>query len=288
MTRNIEASVADSSAKAIRRTVLAIATTVMLASGAQANDSPYNPHHGPYTEPIASVATWKVRQGYLSLEPSDTTRLMEEWKNPGIVNSWLFGPENLDPWFAIIHYEPTGHVPDDDKIDAEAIMVQLKEGSALTNEERRKRGWPELTLLGWQVAPHYESDTKRLAWATLSETNGRKVVNYTTKLLSRTGVATVVLVVNPEQFDRSVTELKAQLDQFSFNPDQTYNQFRSGDKIAEYGLTGLIVGGAAAAAIKTGAWKWLVGLLAAGWKFVAAGAFALLAAVRSLFKRRSA
>ncbi|TDN63024.1 putative membrane-anchored protein [Paraburkholderia sp. BL10I2N1] len=267
--------------------LLVAAVVALLVTTAQAADAVgKDPHYGPYSQEIASIGTWKVNQGYLSLDPADTTRLMEEMQNPNVQNSWLYAPEGLKRWFAVIRYVDTGHVNDDEKIDPVAILEQLKKGTELSNEERRKRGWPEMHLIGWQVEPHYESDTQRLSWATLSESDGQKIVNYTTKVLSRTGVATVILVTDPASLDQSVAELKTQLDGFAFNPDQTYAEFRGGDKIAEYGLTGLIVGGAAAAAVKTGAWKWVVGILAAGWKFVAAAVVALLAGVKSLVKRR--
>lgn len=269
--------------------VLSVAVVALCITCARADEQVVtDPHHGPYSQQIASVGTWKVDKGYLSLDPADTTRLMEKMQNPGVQNTWLYAPEGLKHWFSVIRYEDTGHVKDDEKIDPAAILEQLKKGGELSNEERRKRGWPELRLIGWQIEPHYEADTKRLSWATLSESDGEKVINYTTKVLSRTGVATVTLVTDPAKLDQSVAELKAQLDGFAFNPNQTYAEFRDGDKIAEYGLTGLIVGGAAAAAVKTGAWKWVLGILAAGWKFVVAAVVALLAGVKSLFKRRSA
>jgi uncharacterized membrane-anchored protein len=269
--------------------LLLVATTVLFVAAAQADEAVVKaPHYGPYSQEIASVGTWKVKPGYLSLDPADTTRLMEELHNPGIENAWLYAPDGLKRWFTVIRYEDTGHVRDDEKIDSTAILEQLKKGSELSNEERRKRGWSEVRLIGWQVEPHYEADTKRLSWATLSESNGEQVVNYTTKVLSRTGVATVILVTDPANLNQSISELKSQLDGFEFNSNQTYPEFRDGDKIAEYGLTGLIVGGAAAAAVKMGAWKWVVGILAAGWKFIAAAIVALLASVKSLFKRKSA
>ncbi|MCG5077494.1 DUF2167 domain-containing protein [Paraburkholderia tagetis] len=278
-----------SSAIQTGKRLLAVLVAAIVVTAAQADEPVVkDPHHGPYSQEIASVGSWKVNPGYLSLDPADTTRLMEKMQNPGVENTWLYAPEGLNRWFAVVNYQDAGHVNDDEKIDPEAILEQLKKGNELSNEERRKRGWPEMHLIGWQVEPHYEPDTKRLSWATLSEANGEKVVNYTTKVLSRTGVATVVLVTDPASLEQSIAELKAQLDGFAFNSDQTYAEFRNGDKIAEYGLTGLIVGGAAAAAVKTGAWKWALGILAAGWKVFAAAAVALLAGVKSLFKRRSA
>ncbi len=48
---------------------------------------------------------------------------------------------------------------------------------------------------------------------------------------------------------------------FSFTQGHQYAEFRQGDKMAKYGLSALVVGGAAAVAVKTGAAKWL-------WKLV--------------------
>lgn len=284
-----EGKLKPSSATQVGKRLLVVAAAVAVVTAARADEPVVkDPHHGPYSQEIASVGTWKVKQGYMSLDPADTTRLMERMHNPKVEHTWMYAPEGLNRWFAVIQYNDTGHVKDDETIDPAAILELLQKGNAYANEERRKRGWPEIHLIGWQVEPHYEPDTKRLSWATLNESNGEKVVNYTTKVLSRTGVATVVLVTNPDSLDRSVAELKTQLNGFAFNPDQTYAEFRVGDKVAEYGLTGLIVGGAAAAAIKTGAWKWVVGILAAGWKFIVAAVAALLAGFKSFFKRRSA
>lgn len=266
---------------------LSASAAVGAQQAAADKDSPVkNPHLGPYTQNIANVANWEVPPKYLSLDQDDTTRLMEAMQNPNVTDSWLFGPQSLEPWFAVVSYDSTGHVMDGEKLDADAILKQLQEGTEASNEERRKRGWQELHLVGWQTPPHYEADTKRLSWATISESGGQRVVNYTTKVLSRTGVASVTLVTEPARLDGAVADLKAQLNQFQFKPGEKYSEFKEGDKVAEYGLTGLIVGGAAAAAVKSGAWKWFVGILAAGWKVIAGLALAAFAGLKSLLSRK--
>ena len=274
--------------KILAMAVAAAISVSAAAYGADSQQTMQHPHPGPYAQKIAGVANWDVPTNYFSLDEDDTTRLMEKMQNPGITDSWLFGPRDLEPWFAVVSYDPVGHVADDEKLDADKILEQLKSGVEASNEERRKRGWSELKILGWQVAPHYEPDTKRLSWAVLNESGGERNINYTTKILSRTGVATVVLVTSPEKLDASVADLKKQLASFSFNQGERYSEFKAGDKVAEYGLTGLIVGGAAAAAVKTGAWKWLLGILAASWKAVAAVCMAAVAGVKSWFGRKKA
>lgn len=76
------------------------------------------------------------------------------------------------------------------------------------------------------------------------------------------------LILSPSEVTQVVPQFDTLLDGFSFFPGQTYADWRSGDKVAKYGLTALIVGGAATAALKTG-------LLAKFWKLIVAAFVAL-------------
>ncbi len=62
----------------------------------------------------------------------------------------------------------------------------------------------------------------------------------------------------------------------SFTAGQDYGSYRSGDKVAEYGLAALAAGGALALAAKTG-------LLAKFWKLIVAGVVALGAGIKRMF-----
>jgi uncharacterized membrane-anchored protein len=70
-------------------------------------------------------------------------------------------------------------------------------------------------------------------------------------------------------FNRALSDLR-------FVSGEKYSEFKVGDKVAEYGLAALVVGGAAAVATKAGA-----GFL----KMIWVGALALGAVVVSFFKR---
>ncbi|HEY9102484.1 DUF2167 domain-containing protein [Chitinimonas sp.] len=263
--------------------VLAVASVL---AGAE-EQGKYSPHYGPYTQNIGSVAELQLRENFLSLDSGDTERYMEAMHNPGVTNAWYFAPAGDNKWFAIFEYSETGHVKDDEKIDADSVLKSIKEGTAEANKERAAKGWAPLNIIGWRVAPHYETDTKRLSYATLAESSGHQVINYHTKILGRTGVTDVTLVTDPESFDSSVAELKRELGGFDFKAGQGYNEFKSGDKVAEYGLAGLMVGGAAAVAAKTGFFKWIGAALAAGWKLILVGLAALGGMIKSLFSRKS-
>jgi len=209
---------------------------------------------GPSEGKIAGRATIVIPAKYGFLGAADTSKFLTLMRNLPRSDSYTFAPLDLE-WFAIFDFEDTGYIKDDEKIDADAVLQSLKEGNARGNEERKRRGYPALTLDGWFVPPHYDTGTKRLEWATKLSSEGGVSVNYRIRLLGRAGVMSAVLVSDPDALEKDIRVFKAALNDFSYDPGQRYSEYRQGDKIAEYGLTGLIIGGAAAAAAKTGLFK---------------------------------
>jgi uncharacterized membrane-anchored protein len=173
-------------------------------------------------------------------------------------------------WWATFEFDDSGYIKDDEKIEADALLKQMKESDGPSNEQRRKHGLSELVTDGWYVPPHYDASTKRLEWGLRLHAldNPAPIVNYTVR--------------------RDIAEFKQVLTGFDFNPGEKYSEFKSGDRVAEFGLAALVAGGAAAVATKTGFWKVLVAFFAAGWKLILGGAAAVVAAVNKLFKRKSA
>jgi uncharacterized membrane-anchored protein len=124
----------------------------------------------------------------------------------------------------------------------------------------------------------------------LLQAQGGQSTNFFTKVLGRRGFTTIILVSAPDNTAAAVADLNGVLAGYRFNQGQTYADWRPGDKVAEYGLAGLIAGGAVAAAAKTGLlkglWKFLVAGIAAFWKLLVAAAVAVIAGLKSLFKRK--
>jgi uncharacterized membrane-anchored protein len=138
------------------------------------------------------------------------------------------------------------------------------------------------------VPPHYDASTKHLEWGLKlhSQDNPRPIINYTVRLLGRTGYENVVLVSSPEELEQNVAALKATLKSFSFNSGERYDEFKPGDHIAEFGLGALVVGGATAALVKSGFWKTILVALAAGWKLVLGAVVVVLAGIGKFFGRK--
>ncbi|HEX4649352.1 MAG TPA: DUF2167 domain-containing protein [Steroidobacteraceae bacterium] len=246
---------------------------------------------GPRDVALSGNATLSLPEGYVYLDAANTAKFEELNQNLSSGKEVMIAPKTLG-WTAYLIFESEGYVKDNEKIDADAILKTLQQGTEEANQERRRRGWEELHLGGWNLPPAYNTTTKRLEWATLLRARNGEATNFVTKILGRKGYTTVVLVTSPDNTTAAVADVDTVLRGYRFNGGDTYADWRPGDKVAEYGLTGLIVGGAVAAAVKTGLlkglWKFLVAGIAAFWKLLLAGAAAIAAALRSLFKRRQA
>lgn len=237
---------------------------------------------GPATGDLGSVAEIRVPQGYIFADGKGARRFLELTQNipggteVGVLLPWdETQPENAG-WFVIFDYADVGHVKDEEKdeLDADALLETLQEGTRLGNEERKKRGWATMELVGWQKPPFYDEATNNLTWATLGRSEGGESVNWSTRMLGREGYMTVDLVMGKDEVDAVVPRFTEVLRGFEYKSGQRYAEFREGDKVAEYGLAALVAGGMGVAAFK-------FGLLQKLWKPIAIG----LAVLATQFKR---
>jgi uncharacterized membrane-anchored protein len=242
------------------------------------NQPPIDWQSGPLTGALGTVAEVQVPDGYVFADAKEARRLLEMMGNPtsgselGVIMPKV--AENEEPWFVFFEFDPVGYVKDDEKesLDAAALLSSIQDGNASANKERQKRGWSTLDITGWEVPPFYNAQTNNLEWAIRGESEGHGVVNYSTRLLGRKGVMRVDLVLSPEQLSTVKTAYASLASGFTFKSGEKYAEYVAGDKIAAYGLTALVAGGAGALAAKTG-------LLAKLWKLVVAGVVAAGAAV---------
>lgn len=260
--------------------VLAFGASV---SAQESNELPAGWTPGPVAGKLGNRATVNVPEGYLFLDAAATKRFLEMNQNipDGDELGTIFKAGEGGGWFAVFSYSDTGHIDDGEKdtIDAAELLSSMKEGNQIANRERAKRGWSALNLEGWHKEPFYDQTTNNLTWATRLVSDGEPVINHSVRLLGREGLMSAQLVADPDSILLSTIEFEHVMQGYSFNEGSRYAEFRSGDKIAEYGLTALIVGGGAAAAVKGGLFQKL-------WKAIVLGFVALLGGLKKLFARR--
>ncbi len=234
-----------------------------------------------------NLATLKMGKDYIYANPKDTNALMEYYGN--IPNDQSLGmvasSKDKSNWFVLFTYDPSGYVKDDDagKIDADALMNDMKEGQKEANDYYKEHGLPPMDLVGWAEKPYYDKVNKRLIWSLIVESEGHKSVNYYTRMLGRHGVAAMNLVTSLEEVAQLKPVVQDLLANYKFEQGKTYGEFVPGkDKVAEYGLTAIIAGGLGAAAVKTGFFaKFILPLLLVLKKFW----FLAIAAIAGLFEK---
>jgi len=208
---------------------------------------------GPTTVDVAGNSKLEVPEGYVFLDAPNTTRYLELNQNLGDGTEVMIAPESRE-WEAYLSFADEGYVKDDEKIDAAELLEALQEGAEAGNKERARRGWSQLHVIDWAVPPAYNPVNQRLEWATLLESEGGRSANFSTKVLSRRGHTSVILVSAPEALDAARPQLEAVLGGYTFVEGERYSDFVPGDRVATYGLAALVLGGAAAVASKKGLW----------------------------------
>jgi uncharacterized membrane-anchored protein len=240
---------------------------------------------GPTTVEVPGKSKLVVPEDYVFLDRADTSKYLELNQNIPSGEEVMVAPKGRE-WTAYLSFSEEGYVKDDEKIDPAELLKAMQEGDKQQNEARRSRGWSELHVVGWAVPPAYNSSNKRLEWATLLESEGHRNVNFSTKVLGRRGHTSVILVSDPDELGAARLELEKVLAGYSFNSGETYAEWVPGDKVAEYGLAALVLGGAAAIATKKGLWAVLAGFLAGGWKILVAGGVAVAAGLRKFLGKK--
>ncbi|GBR07833.1 DUF2167 domain-containing protein [Asaia siamensis] len=213
--------------------------------------------HGPAAVHVNGGSVFDVPAGYEMLTPPFGKKflaLVGNLVDESDSMSYIMQPEAQDKsWFMELRYSPSGYVRDTDKIDAKELLESMRQTSIETNKARREAHLSGLTLLGWQLEPHYDQQLHRLEWAyKFRDDDGSLITNLNTRILTRGGFYRVMLVSDVETFLSDRTDFNTALQGLQPTTGNRYSDYKAGDKIAEYGLMGLIGGGAAAVAIKTG------------------------------------
>ncbi|WUQ90862.1 DUF2167 domain-containing protein [Acinetobacter guillouiae] len=190
-----------------------------------------------------------------------------------------------DSWWATFDFEPSGYVKDDEKIDADALLKELKSYDEAANAERVRLGLDKLYTDSWAVPPKYDPASKHLEWALkVRGEDNMETINYTVRLLGRTGVMSATLVSDPENLDRNIQAFKNSIKGFQYNSGERYTEFQAGDKVAEFSMflkSQMLVNHVSvlkkfliipqpfcpAVATKKGFWAVIAAFFAATWKF---------------------
>jgi uncharacterized membrane-anchored protein len=246
---------------------------------------------GPIKVDLGHELDLDLPEPYVFLGMPEAGRVLEKlgnFHNETLVGVVASKSDDSD-WFVTIRYENEGFIKDDEEIKSDEILEAIREGTEEGNKERVARGFKELHVEGWAEPPRYEKGLHHLVWALNARSVDGVSVNFNTRVLGRHGYVAVNLVTDPDKLAGNKPVAAALLAATSFRAGARYEDFNEKtDKVAEYGLIGLVMGGAglgAAKLVKVGLLakfgKVILAALIAGKKFVVL----LFLGVGAFFKR---
>ncbi|HEV2598288.1 DUF2167 domain-containing protein [Sphingopyxis sp.] len=255
------------------------------------------------TIPIqAAKADLLLGDNYYFVGPEQSrTILVDIWRNPPASANGVLGmvfPKGKsfvdDTWSAVITFEATGYVSDDDAktIDYNQMLADMRASDEAQAPDIRAQGYPAGILQRWAQPPTYDAGKHSLVWARDIKFDDmpEDSLNYDIRLLGREGVLSMNILASMSQLDEVREAAKTFASVGTFRSGARYADFNAAtDKKAEYGLAGLVAaGGAAAVAKKVG----LLAVLAKFGKFIFIGLIAIFAmfrnAIGGLFRRKPA
>ena len=232
---------------------------------------------------------------------ADARKVLHDiWNNPddpdilGMIFPADKGPLDDGNWAVLVSYEESGYVKDNDasKINYDDLLKQMQQGAKDANPDRIKEGYPSLDIVGWAEPPRYDAAAHKLYWARELKIGGEdsNELNYDIRILGRRGVLVLSVLGGMDQLQLINGDAPKILAMVDFQPGNTYGEFDPKiDKVAEYGLAGLIAGGALAGAAKLGLFavffKWIIAAVLALKKALILVVLGIVAGVKKLWAK---
>jgi uncharacterized membrane-anchored protein len=245
-------------------------------------------------------AVLHLGEGYYFLPANEAQLVLTEgWGNPARLAEGVLGmvfPAGKtfadDTWGAVITYEASGYVSDSDaaSVDYDETLVTLRGDEEAINAQRAGEGFPATHLVGWAQQPVYDARTHSVVWATNIQFAGQNdnSLNYDVRLLGRRGVLSLNVVTVMSKLAETRVAAQRFASAVEFTAGERYADYQPGtDRLAEYGIAGLITAGLGAAVVKKAGLLALI--LAFGKKiiiFLIAGVALLWKRIRRLFGAR--
>ncbi|ARM12218.1 MULTISPECIES: DUF2167 domain-containing protein [Rhizobium] len=209
----------------------------------------------------AAKATLNLPANFYYLSPADTkTVLVDIWGNPpaaadgmlGMIFPAKYAPTDPESWGSIVEYSADGYVSDIDAATTnyDELLQSIKDSISERNPEREKQGFPKITLVGWASAPHYDKPAHAMHWARDlifgNDTQSEHTLNYSVRVFGREGVFEFDFVAGLGQLKEIEEVIPTVTKLVQFDKGMAYGDYVDGDKIAAYGMAGMIAAGAGA------------------------------------------
>lgn len=172
-------------------------------------------------------------------------------------------------------------------VDPNTMIREISNNTEAANEDRIKRGVPELHVKGWLQQPTFDQQTSTVFWAIDATSGSESNVNSIALRLSRTGYERINWITDRASYVPFGGPLDVMLRAQSFDPGNRYSDYVSGDKIAAYTIAGLVAAVAGAKALQVVAGVGLLVLLKKFGILIFAAIAVGLAKLKGAFRRKT-
>lgn len=246
-----------------------------------------------------NIASIQVPPGFKYLNGKDSEIILTDlWGNPpsepgntsmGMLIPLEDSPMNDSSYVINITFTEDGYIKDEDAkdIDYDELLETMQADTEAASEYRVSEGYESIALVGWASPPFYDAENKKLHWAKELRFGNydQHTLNYNIRILGRRGFLELNAIGEMFVLEDVQNSIAPILSSVNFNEGHRYTDYSPGlDKVAAYGIGGLIAGKVLA---KAGILAKLGVLLAKFWKIIALGIVGLFAGVKKFFMKEA-
>lgn len=147
----------------------------------------------------------------------------------------------------VVYYDwrDEGYVSDSDwaDVDPDQLLTQYREGTEAANDGRVANGFQPMHVVGWLEPPHYDKATRTVTYAMELQDKDGSWANAFALRLGRAGYTEFTWVGSVGLFQGAGGRpalLNQALASHSYEEGYRYQDFKDGDKVAAYGIAGLV------------------------------------------------
>jgi uncharacterized membrane-anchored protein len=172
---------------------------------------------------IDASSLWEILNGVEA--PPGTEAVIYESKTEALVFFQRLGDGyvSLDDW---------------NDVDADAMLKSVSENTEAANAKRQGAGIAPLHVVGWLERPHLDRSTNTVRWAFEAKSGDGALVNSIALVLARDGFEKLTWIGPKTAINDGL--LKIAQGSFNFPSGGRYTDYVAGDKVAEYGIAGLV------------------------------------------------
>ena len=171
-----------------------------------------------------AVSLWEVLNGLDA--PAGTEAALYDEKAETLVfyQKVADGYVRLDDW---------------DDVDADAMLKEVTANTETANARRKSAGISAIHVVGWLERPHLDRFTNTVRWAfEANDERDGSLVNSIALVLGRDGFEKLTWIGPKSAVNDGL--LNVAQKSFVFPVGGNYADYKSGDKVAEYGIAGLV------------------------------------------------